>query len=747
MMRNVGWTLGRWGMALTLLAGVGCGGENGNSSAPGDAGPGADGSPGHDGGTGEVDQRVVGPEGGTLSLWNGDVTLDVPPGAVAEPTTITAERFAPPSGLGLIEDAVYDFGPDGSAFSRPLTVSFRLEGVDIDALAPDLRIAKLVDGNLELQPTLPVAEGDARVRAQLDSFSVYGPVDKATGCGAFRPPRGLSAAVLPNRQGVRISWSGPGDVPLELQRAVVSAGDPCSCRSPRRRGCIEDDANPGQCILNGLQDPNPGNWEQFGSARLGDGYIDDPLATSLGVYTNRVRAGAGNCTSAWSSPVRAIVFAPRQRPAVPRNVVVQPLPCGGARLTWNAVPEANGYEIQRRRYGTTAPFQKIGSATGTELSFADTATELEPGAEYEYAVVATNAAGKSPASNVKRITNADSEFIISLSNRNVRVPPGGLRAIDLGVRRYGHESFDVELRFETLLPSAQDAASAGVTPTFVPRTVDLDRSTLQLDAHPDVNPGVIIEGQIVATTTVAGGTSCRTDPIRIEVGDPTCRVDMPDIALDPSGQTSVDVFLDRAGFAGGMNLSIENTDASLPLSELGVFPTFIPNPARTQSSIVFDIGSLPFPNYQGTIRVTAESTTEPGVSCETAAGFRIDGGSQNPTCDAPLTVDIQTSADYCETTFDFEGKTYDAWELDEESTEIYLYPETNRPIWKREWAPGLPDSDDLDWVESLQTGKEIDLHSGWSPMAYNLRVWDRDCDRSESASDYVILVPGDGKCD
>jgi hypothetical protein len=70
---------------------------------------------------------VVGSGGGTISAEDGAVSMDVPAGALSDNEGITIEPVAlPPTNVGLVDGAVFDFEPDGTEFGQPvqLTISY-----------------------------------------------------------------------------------------------------------------------------------------------------------------------------------------------------------------------------------------------------------------------------------------------------------------------------------------------------------------------------------------------------------------------------------------------------------------------------------------------------------------------------------------------------------------------------------------------------------------------------------------------
>src|SRR2546421_7855492 len=65
---------------------------------------------------------VIGPGGGMLAV-SGGAALEIPAGALAKDTTITISQSSAQAPGGALSP-VYDFGPDGTTFSKPVTVTF-----------------------------------------------------------------------------------------------------------------------------------------------------------------------------------------------------------------------------------------------------------------------------------------------------------------------------------------------------------------------------------------------------------------------------------------------------------------------------------------------------------------------------------------------------------------------------------------------------------------------------------------------
>ena len=120
--------------ALALAGGmlVGC------SSTDMDASPGAE-EGGHDSAVGMprydaqgTSSQKVGSSGGTFSAQG--VVLTIPAGALASDTVITIAEDGDPVSLGYTAlSSLYSFGPNGTVFLKPVTVSFPLTSADPNA--------------------------------------------------------------------------------------------------------------------------------------------------------------------------------------------------------------------------------------------------------------------------------------------------------------------------------------------------------------------------------------------------------------------------------------------------------------------------------------------------------------------------------------------------------------------------------------------------------------------------------------
>jgi hypothetical protein len=86
--------------------------------------------------------QVIGADGGTLAIPQAGVTVVVPKGALAQPTTITMTARA-----GSL--VAYDFAPHGITFAKPLAFSQQLRGTNATLLsAPFLQLGYYSDPSL-----------------------------------------------------------------------------------------------------------------------------------------------------------------------------------------------------------------------------------------------------------------------------------------------------------------------------------------------------------------------------------------------------------------------------------------------------------------------------------------------------------------------------------------------------------------------------------------------------------------------
>ena len=129
-----------------------------------------------------VSTTVIGAAGGTAESPDKKAELTIPAGALpADVTiTITAAAKSPPGNVG----PAYDIGPDGTKFTKPVTLTIDYDPLKLGGLAEaDLRLGTVVKGVWEVLPGSTVDTRKNQVSGQTDHLSLYGVVPKASDAG------------------------------------------------------------------------------------------------------------------------------------------------------------------------------------------------------------------------------------------------------------------------------------------------------------------------------------------------------------------------------------------------------------------------------------------------------------------------------------------------------------------------------------------------------------------------------------
>ncbi len=117
---------------------------------------------------------MIGAAGGTVSADGGNVTIAIPPGALSGTLPISIARINnPPNPTNLRAPVAYEFGPDGTQFTRPVLLTLKYQSSGLDSLQALLRVTRLTNGKWVPLPSGEV-NGPARtVVAPTSSFSSY----------------------------------------------------------------------------------------------------------------------------------------------------------------------------------------------------------------------------------------------------------------------------------------------------------------------------------------------------------------------------------------------------------------------------------------------------------------------------------------------------------------------------------------------------------------------------------------------
>jgi uncharacterized protein YjdB len=122
------------------------------------------------------DGGFISPAGGTVTAALGSVVVQVPAQALATATGITVTPAAnPQADPKLIPGTAYDFGPNGTAFAQPVTITIKYDAAAVPAGAnpAQFRVHKLVGTTWTPLAGSTVDVSTKSVIGQTSSFSTY----------------------------------------------------------------------------------------------------------------------------------------------------------------------------------------------------------------------------------------------------------------------------------------------------------------------------------------------------------------------------------------------------------------------------------------------------------------------------------------------------------------------------------------------------------------------------------------------
>lgn len=169
----------------------------------------------------------VSPTGGTVEAMGGAVRIAVPAGATANPVAITVATAARPTdsltpGVYAVVGGSYVFGPAGTTFSSPVTVTVKYDLAKLPpwALPSDLALYHYTGGAWVKLPNLVVDTAARTVTAKTSSFSPFtigtrlppGALTPAVGSVNFIERSVRFAASIPDHSstGLKYEWNTTG---------------------------------------------------------------------------------------------------------------------------------------------------------------------------------------------------------------------------------------------------------------------------------------------------------------------------------------------------------------------------------------------------------------------------------------------------------------------------------------------------------------------------------------------------------
>ncbi len=160
------------GFALIALVAAGCGGTSGVNIT-----------------------KMIGPSGGTVSHSDG-TSVTIPTGALSSAANITITSVDAPAPAGtVIVGPAYDFGPEGTTFASPVTITLPIDASKIPAgrTANDVLIYTAARGSSQYT-VLQTGIGSGTATTTTSHFTVYLPAVLAPGAVADMASHGDLAA-------------------------------------------------------------------------------------------------------------------------------------------------------------------------------------------------------------------------------------------------------------------------------------------------------------------------------------------------------------------------------------------------------------------------------------------------------------------------------------------------------------------------------------------------------------------------
>ncbi|MBO9150987.1 hypothetical protein ACFOTA_02135 [Chitinophaga sp. GCM10012297] len=165
---------------------------------------------------GEIVRKTIGPEGGTLAIEGGRLTLVVPPGAVAAATDFSMQPVT--KTLPNSPGKSYRLLPEGVTFTKPVTLTLRYTGEDLEGTDPQaLFLAfQAEDGIWRYDPLTAIDETARTLTVQTTHFSDWGIfAEFFLSCPRTVQP-GKSIQVLLHSPAIVVPTRGKENDPLQI---------------------------------------------------------------------------------------------------------------------------------------------------------------------------------------------------------------------------------------------------------------------------------------------------------------------------------------------------------------------------------------------------------------------------------------------------------------------------------------------------------------------------------------------------
>jgi fibronectin type 3 domain-containing protein len=390
--------------------------------------------------------NTIGSSGGTATSSNGNASVVIPANALSQATTITIQPAsgAPAGNVGT----AYDFGPNGTTFSQPVTIEIDYVAANLPAgvTEADLVLAKVVNGQWQV-----IADSGAKtagtVSGSTSSFSTYGMVPQTPGNVGAVPADGQVTVTwdpVNLATSYNVYWRRTDGTNSDVVRGVLSPYVHTGLTNGKEYGYLVSAQKPigegGKSSPEVLSTPMaagtlPGqtmnviacagnqevslSWDAvqdatFYSVDRNDGSMFDGIGT-----TTYVDGTAVNGTT-YDYTVTAINAVGSGTPSTPATVTVATLSAPGGfgaqprpssvLLTWQAVPCADSYLVHWEGGGLN---DDIPILDPTTVEY--THTGLQNGTTYTYTIASVNALGVGAASAPVEATPQDAPVPMQIS--------------------------------------------------------------------------------------------------------------------------------------------------------------------------------------------------------------------------------------------------------------------------------------------------------------------------------------------
>jgi hypothetical protein len=129
------------------------------------------GSPAPSNGHPVTSRLITATNGGTAATPNGKLKVTIPPGALQRDTSITIQQIDSP-GSGSI-GPVYEIGPTGTLFQRPVTLAFSFSGLSLGGADPTTLHVATYAGGTWVPVTSQVDRASSLVTGQITHLSQW----------------------------------------------------------------------------------------------------------------------------------------------------------------------------------------------------------------------------------------------------------------------------------------------------------------------------------------------------------------------------------------------------------------------------------------------------------------------------------------------------------------------------------------------------------------------------------------------